>query len=151
MAVQTLQSSRLEQLAAASPTRMVVILYEEAIESIEAAIDAIDNGEIMDRYTQSTRAMEIIAHLHDCLDMEQGGAVAANLSQVYRIVLARLTLVNPMNDRGAAAEAAELLKPLLDSWRKLDADPEGYEIALSAEASAAMQSSRNAPAAQVVS
>jgi flagellar secretion chaperone FliS len=143
----TATAGRLERLGSASAAEMVVILFEEAIASLENAIDAIARREVERRFHASTRAMEIVACLHDSLDLERGGAVAHSLDRIYRVALARITLVNPLNSATAAREATELLEPLLDAWRRIAADADQLDIMTPAGAAlAAAAVDRNAPA-----
>src|SRR3546814_20872624 len=54
------------------PTRVVVMLYDEAIASLEAAIEAMQRNAIEERCNRVNVVTEIIATLHMSLDMEIG-------------------------------------------------------------------------------
>lgn len=112
---------RLERLTAASPAEMVVILYEEAIDSIGDAIEAISRDDVQTRYDATVRATEILAHLAAALDEEAGGEIADRLAGIYRLAISRLTLVNVRNSSEVAEEVVDLLTPLLDAWRAIAA------------------------------
>jgi flagellar protein FliS len=109
-----------DELVAATPGRMVVIVYEETIRSLDVAITAIENDDAADRCLGVNRAMDILAHLYSCLDLENGGEIAGNLGQLYRYILAHLGRVNTANDPQPARDAIALLEPLLSSWRQID-------------------------------
>ena len=102
------------------PCRLIVMLYDEAIESLRAAIAAIEKGEIEARCNATARVSEIVAQLYLSLDMEQGGEIAENLGQIYGLVIRQMTQVNFTNDRAIAEQMIELLKPLRESWFCLD-------------------------------
>lgn len=112
---------RLEDLMGATPTRMVVMLYDEAIDALRTSVMAIAAGDIECRCNSVNAALEIVGHLYLCLDQAQGGEVASNLGAIYGHIISRLPLVNLYNDHEVAEEAIELLEMLRDSWSELDA------------------------------
>src|SRR3546814_4174428 len=61
------------------PTRVVVMLYDEAIASLEAAIEAMQRNAIEERCNRVNVVTEIIATLHMSLDMDKGGEIADQL------------------------------------------------------------------------
>jgi len=67
----------------ATPTRLVVMLYDGAIRFLSSALPEMHAR----RYDAQTRligrAQAIIAHLRDILDFAQGGAVAHDLETCY--------------------------------------------------------------------
>lgn len=109
-----------EELLNKTPAGMIVLIYEEAVRALTTTIRAVEAGDIVARHTHLSRAMDIVAHLYGCLDMEHGGEIAANLGQLYRFVLSRLVTVEPTNDASGARDAARVLEQLLASWRALD-------------------------------
>jgi len=111
----------LEDMLAASPSRMVVIAYDEAIGALRTAVMAIHAGDIECRCNSVTAAMEIIGNLWLSLDMEHGGTVAESLGKLYAHMINRLSMVNLYNDAEIAEEVIGLLEPLRDSWMELDA------------------------------
>ncbi len=102
------------------PCRLIVMLYDEAIASLRAAIAAIESGDIEARYKATAQVTEVISQLYLSLDMEQGGEIADNLGRIYNLVIAQMTQVNFTNDATLAAQMIDLLLPLRDSWLGLD-------------------------------
>ena len=111
----------LEDMLAASPSRMVVMAYDEAIGALRTSVMAIHAGDIECRCNSVTAAMEIIGHLWLSLDPELGGKVAESLGTLYGHMINRLPMVNMYNDAEIAEEVIGLLEPLRDSWIELDA------------------------------
>ncbi len=111
---------RLEEMMAATPSRLVVMLYDEAIGALRAAIAAAMRGDIETRCNSVTAATEIVGYLYMNLDLEQGGEVAGNLGAIYAHIIHRLPRVNLYNDAETAEEAISLLEPLRESWSELD-------------------------------
>ena len=71
--------------------RLVICLYEQAIEDLRRAVIAQESGAIEDRTRQINHAFKVIAQLQGSLDMERGGEVAKNLAKFYAMVRVGLT------------------------------------------------------------
>ena len=108
------------ELNRARPTRVVVMLYDEAIASLEGAIEAMKQNQIEERCNCVNVVTEIVGTLHMSLDMENGGEIADGLGQLYRFILARLIRINIQSDIEGATKVIELLKPLRDAWIEVD-------------------------------
>ena len=127
---------QIEELSEAYPSRLIVILYDEAISGLLAAMDAIGRGDIEGRFNATTRAADVIAELYMSLDMELGGEIAASLGAIYNHVLTQLPQINFGNDVMVADQLINLLRPIRDAWCELDerirsnvADAEAIESA----------------------
>ena len=108
-----------ERVMVADPVRLVAMLYDKAVASLKAAVQAIHKDEIEVRWKNSHRAREIINHLFMTLDLEKGGEIASNLEALYAYMLQRLLDVDVKNDARAAEDVIELLEPLRASWSEL--------------------------------
>lgn len=108
------------EVTRARPTRVVVMLYDEAIASLEAAIAAMQRNAIEERCNRVNVVTEIIATLHMSLDMDKGGEIADQLGQLYRFILASLIRINIHSDADGAAKIVDLLMPLRDAWEEVD-------------------------------
>ena len=84
----------------ASPMRLVILLYEQAIDDVQRALAAHLRGDIEGRTREINHAILIIAHLEATLDKEQGGQVAKNLARFYELV--RTSLVEAQCKQSAA-------------------------------------------------
>ena len=104
----------------ARPTQVVVMLYNEAILSLTAAIKAMQQNDIEERCNRVNVVTEIVGTLHMSLDMEKGGEIAEQLGHIYRFVLAQLIRINIHSDAEGAAKIIDLLKPLRDAWQEVD-------------------------------
>jgi len=113
-----------QQIMAASPAKLVAMLYDKAINCLQEAIRAIEAGEIEARWRANGRAMEIIEHLWMTLDLEQGGEIAANLDQLYRFMMIKLPEVDLHNNPQPARDAISLLEPLRRSWHAVSDQPQ---------------------------
>jgi flagellar protein FliS len=70
----------------ASPVRLVICLYEQAIEDLRRAVIALEKGDIEARTREINHALMVIAQLQGSLDMARGGEVARNLDRFYNTV-----------------------------------------------------------------
>ena len=111
---------QLDEMLTASPSRLIVMLYDEAIESLTTAASAARSGDIEMRCNAVTAAIEIVGTLYMTLDVDRGGDVARNLGAIYAHIINRLPQVNLNRDPRIAEEAVGLLKPLRASWNELD-------------------------------
>lgn len=109
-----------QAILTASPSALVVKLYEAAIHQLRKAIRAIEAKDIKARCAANRQAYDIIEHLLLTLNFEKGGQIAENLSKLYRFMMRRLIDVDVNNDAKAAEDVITLLEPLHQSWRKLD-------------------------------
>lgn len=110
----------IEEISKAFPSRLIVMLYDEAIAALIAAIDAIAKGDIEARFNATNRTSEVIAELYLSLDMEQGGGIAEGLGGIYNFILTQLPKINFENDPDIAEQAIKLLRPVRQSWFELD-------------------------------
>jgi flagellar protein FliS len=109
-----------DELLQASPSRMVVMCYDETLQALETAMDAIERGDIEGRFNAVAVATELLCTLFLCLDMEKGGDIAENLGRIYEYILKSLPRINLYDDAEPAEQAIRLLAPLRESWLELD-------------------------------
>jgi flagellar protein FliS len=110
----------IEEIGEAFPSRLIVILYDEAINGLVAAMDAISRGDIEARFNATTRTVEIVSELYVSLDMENGGEIAETLAAIYGHIIAQMPTLNFTNDVMIADQLINLLRPIRDSWNELD-------------------------------
>ncbi len=110
----------LARMAEESPSTLLVMAYDQAIESLAAAADAAEAGDIEARFDATTDAAEIVSELRLALDIDNGGQVAVKLDALYAYIVGHLPMVNLNNDAGLARSLGGLLAPLRDSWAQLD-------------------------------
>jgi flagellar protein FliS len=115
-----LPADDIAEIGEAFPSRLVVMLYDEAINSLVVAMAAISRGDIEARFNATTRTSEIIAELYVSLDMENGGEIAESLASIYGYVIAQMPVLNFTNDVMVAEQLINLLRPIRESWNELD-------------------------------
>lgn len=109
------------EVAYASPHRLVQMLMEGALDKVATAKGCIERGDLEAKSHQLTWAMSIVNGLRTSLDMETGGAIAANLDDLYSYMTRRMIDASAENDADALAEVIDLMLEIKGAW---DAMPE---------------------------
>jgi flagellar protein FliS len=117
------------QVADASPTRLVQVMFEHIISNLtiaQACMERIkDNLPLRDVIAKGKaigKAVRLIGQLDATLNMEKGGQIAINLRNLYRYMLERLTVANIENDPRLVAEVLVLVRKVKSGWDPLVED-----------------------------
>lgn len=104
-------------VAAASPHKLVVMLYDGVIVSLLSAINNIKSANIAAKGAALSKAITIIDNgLRASLDKNAGGEIAANLDALYDYMSRRLLEANIKNDVGIIEEVRGLMADLRSAW-----------------------------------
>lgn len=107
-------------VTAANPHRLIVMLYDGAIEAIGDARTHIANGAQASKGAAISRAIGIIEQgLRASLDVTRGAAIATQLDELYDYMARRLLVGSLRNDAAALAEVAALLSDLRSAWQTI--------------------------------
>ena len=100
----------------ASPVRLVVLLYEQALVDLRQALAALEQGDVEARTRAINHAVLVIGQLQSTLDMQRGGEVARNLERFYNLL--RHNLVNAQFRQSAQELRAQIahLMTLREAW-----------------------------------
>jgi flagellar secretion chaperone FliS len=104
----------------ASPVRLVILLYGQAIEDLRCALAAHVRGEIEGRTRAINHALVVIAHLQGTLDRKQGGTVAANLDRFYNQLRSGLMEAQCRQSGAALEQEITNLMLLRDAWNTVE-------------------------------
>jgi len=116
------------QVESASPMELVVLLYDGAVRTADAAHEAMISGNIPGRRTALNKLMAIIAELQNTLDVTRGGRVAEELDGLYTYMLSRLLKAITEQDAKPIDEVRRLLATLADGWREAARTPAVQEV-----------------------
>jgi flagellar protein FliS len=108
------------QVETASPTRLVVLLYDGAIRFCHKGQEAMRRGEFETQNTNLINAQRIVGELLGSLNREAGGEVAANLTRVYTYLLEELVKANLYDKPEILDHAIWVLDELRASWVEID-------------------------------
>lgn len=107
-------------VSAASPHRLVQMLYDGLAGEIAHARSALSEGRIDAKGRHIGRAVRILDEgLRAGLNLKDGGELAANLHGLYGYASMRLTQANLRNDPDALDEVERLVAPLREAWASI--------------------------------
>jgi flagellar protein FliS len=117
------------QVAAASPTRLVQVMFEHILSNLATAQGCMQRirgnrpyAEVVTKCKAMGKAIRLIGQLDATLNMEQGGQIADNLHNLYLYMLGRLTTANMNNDAQIVSEVTELVRTIKIGWDKIVKD-----------------------------
>ena len=102
-----------------SPTKLVVMLYEGAIRFLRQSVTAISSKDLDQKRQSVDRAVAVIQHLQGTLDMDRGGAVAAELDKLYTYINSKIVDGSSKLQTAPIEEAIKLLTVLLSGWEEV--------------------------------
>jgi flagellar protein FliS len=107
-------------VAAADPHRLVLMLFDGALEAIRLAQAHIASGNVAEKGRALGKAVRIVEEgLKASLDKDAGGPLAKQLAALYDYASLRLLQANLKNDRAALDEASRLLADLREAWARI--------------------------------
>jgi flagellar protein FliS len=101
-------------------TRQVVMLYDGAIRFLKQAAEAMEKGEIEQRYLKLTRVSEVVSGLQNCLDFTSGGNTAQVLYDFYAGIDTRVFNLHRTPSPEACRQLIADLKEMRDVWDTID-------------------------------
>src|SRR5690606_17947468 len=111
-------------VVAASPHRLIVMLFEGAIVATRAAIQQMQASDIPAKGKSISKAIAIInGGLRASLDKKAGGEIAENLDALYEYMGTQLVTANMKNEPALLEEVLKLLVDLKDAWCAIDDQP----------------------------
>jgi len=116
----------------ANPIRLVIMLYDKAISSLEEAMDAIREGlddvnRVKSKAENLTRVTDILIVLRSSLDEEKGKDMAKNLDEIYDILINESVRANMTNDVELMEKIKRILEELREAWEEAERKVYGKE------------------------
>ena len=130
----------------ASPTGLVIMLYEAAIEDLRRIGAAIAANDIQRRTDETRHLLQVLNQLQGSLDMERGGDVAANLDRYYNLVRSQLLQADLQNSAQPINKLLNQFLSLHQAWMEVERTPAQPSAQTSSPSAAPRASS--APAAK---
>ena len=107
-------------IADASPHKLIEMLFDGLQDALSRARGALANGQVEVKGRAIGHAVRIVEEgLKAALDLQAGGALAADLNALYAYVAVRLTHANLHNDAAALDECVRLLAPVRSAWAEI--------------------------------
>ena len=111
-------------VSAASPHKLIVMLFEGALLAIANARMQMEQKRIPEKGASISRAIDIVnCGLKASLDKTGGVELAANLDALYDYMSRRLLEANLKNDLSALDEVSRLLREIKGAWEQIADDP----------------------------
>jgi len=121
---------RTNSVETASPTRLVVMLYDGAIRFLNQALPEMRALHLENQSLYIGKAQAIIAHLRGTLDFEAAPAISNQLSALYVQIYDSLTLANVYDKPEKVEEAIAALRSLREAWLEVDKQCQAGKAAL---------------------
>ena len=106
------------QVQTASPEKLLIMLYDGAIQFLNKAKVSIQNKNIEDSHNNIIGAQKIVTEFMNTLDMKAGGQVAENLYSLYEYLHYRLVQANIKKDEKMVEEVIGHLRDLKATWEE---------------------------------
>jgi len=106
------------QVQTASPEKLLIMLYEGAIQFLNKAKIGLETNNLEEIHNNIVRAQRIITEFMNTLDMEAGGDMAKNLYSLYEYLHHRLVQANIKKDVQMVDEVLGHLKDLKNTWEE---------------------------------
>lgn len=104
-------------VAAASPHGLIVMLYQGAIASCYAAVNAMHEGDIEKKGQAISKAIMIIeSGLRTSLDKKTGGQIAESLDALYQYMSNQLYKAHLKNVEEPLHEVIKLMTDIKEAW-----------------------------------
>jgi flagellar protein FliS len=111
-------------VAAASPHKLIVMLFDGAMVAVSAAMTHMKAQHIAEKGAAISKAITIIdSGLRAALDKKAGGDIAEGLDALYEYMGARLLEANLKNDLAPLEEVHRLLGDLRGAWNAIANTP----------------------------
>ena len=111
-------------VVAASPHKLIVMLFDGALVALNAALSGMRSGNIAEKGKSISKAILIIdSGLRAALDKKAGGEIAEGLDSLYEYMSGRLVTANVTNDPAILEEVQRLLIELRDAWNAIADTP----------------------------
>jgi flagellar protein FliS len=106
---------------AASPVKLIVMLYDGAISACHSAIASMQRKDIEQKGAMLSKAIMIIeSGLRLSLDRKAGGDIAESLDALYAYMSSKLASANVRNEPAQVQEVIKLLLDLKGAWEAID-------------------------------
>ena len=103
----------------ASPHKLILMLFDGALERIQQAQGAIQFGNAELRGKRINSAIAIVGGLRESLNTDAGADLAKNLDELYQYIQVVLAKAHRTADTALLSEATTLLNEIASAWREI--------------------------------
>ncbi len=107
------------EIRTATPTQLVLILYDAILSNLQKARQHLAHGEVEGRTRCINKASSVLTELQTNLSFEAGGQIAQSLDRLYRYIKKRIFEANLKQDAAPLTECIRLLGGLREAWTEV--------------------------------
>jgi flagellar protein FliS len=107
------------EVSSRSPLELVVLVYDELLDALGGARDAIARRDLAAKAAPVSRALALLGQLLATLDMERGEQVATRLDALYTYAVFRVSDANMTLRPEPLDDCIRLLEPVRGAWAEL--------------------------------
>jgi flagellar protein FliS len=104
-------------MAASSPQKLVVLIYEQLSRDLDAAVVAIEDRQVEAAHKALVNAQDLVFELQLALDPELWPG-AVELHAIYDYLLGLLVSANLKKSAATVQRGIEIVAPLRESWNE---------------------------------
>jgi len=104
----------------ATAVRLVVLLYEQLVQDLRHALQAIEQNDIELRTKRINHAILVIGHLQSPLDFANGGKVAQDLDHFYNVLRQNLVQVQFHPSQAGLSQQITDLLAVREAWTEVE-------------------------------
>jgi len=104
----------------AQPEQLIVMLYDGARRFLGQAAIAMGDGQVELAHRKLRRTEDILMHLREVLDLEQGGEIATRLQSIYMFCQSYLLKARLDRDPAKIDRVSAMLGELRDAWATIE-------------------------------
>ena len=104
----------------AQPEQLIVMLYDGARRFLGQAAIAMGDGQVELAHRKLRSTEDILLHLREVLDMEQGGEIATRLESIYMFCQSYLLKARLDRDPAKIDRVSAMLGELRDAWATIE-------------------------------
>jgi len=104
------------QVTTSSPEKILLMLYDGAINFSRIAVEKAANGDKSERGKYVSKAQAIVAELMNTLDHEVGGDIAIQLERLYMFIINEYVQANVNNSVSSLENTIKILSLLRETW-----------------------------------
>lgn len=110
------------EITVASPHRIIQLMFAGALQRLAQSRYAIEQNDLANKGIYINKAIGIITGLSNSLNMDEGGQIAKNLSELYDFMLRKISEANLNNDAKAIDDVCDILRTIKEGWDAIPAD-----------------------------
>ena len=111
-----LKQYQVSETLSKSVPELIIMVYGGAVDSLKNAAEYFKDNNYQGGYEAIEKAKKFMVHLYTTLDMNRGGEIAANLSNLYAFLIERMNFIQATKDIQTIDNSIEILENIKEGW-----------------------------------